>query len=214
MSDIEDQFQPIAQDYSDLENDKQRSRYELEVNWSSLENLLPDPPLKIMDYGCGSGTYSLRLAKAGYEVWAVDNAPDMIKQLPSSLVHGQVWDYHSPNMNVIFDIVLAKLVVQFVEDLPKFAKVMSQHLKSGGRLVISIAHPAKSRTLVGNKDKGVYFNQIGESDLRVQMIHRELTEYKQVFEGSGFEFVKSEAPIDPHTPNDPPKRLNMLFEAK
>ena len=39
---------------------------------------LPNPPAAVLDIGCGTGTFALDLANRGYDVTAVDPAPNMI----------------------------------------------------------------------------------------------------------------------------------------
>src|SRR5207244_11070644 len=40
--------------------------------------LLPPPPARLLDLGCGTGWTSVFFARAGYDVVGVDLAPDMI----------------------------------------------------------------------------------------------------------------------------------------
>ncbi|MCC5964088.1 MAG: methyltransferase domain-containing protein [Rhodobacteraceae bacterium] len=39
---------------------------------------LPDPPARILDIGCGTGTFALQLAERGYSVTGVDPASEML----------------------------------------------------------------------------------------------------------------------------------------
>src|SRR5262245_19051495 len=41
--------------------------------------LLPDPPARVLDLGCGTGWTSAFLARRGYDVLGVDIAPEMIR---------------------------------------------------------------------------------------------------------------------------------------
>src|SRR2546430_16388417 len=41
--------------------------------------LLPPPPARLLDLGCGTGWTSVFFARAGYEVVGLDLAPDMIE---------------------------------------------------------------------------------------------------------------------------------------
>ena len=142
---IEDQFEPIATEYSELENDKTMSRYELEVNWPSIVDVLPGKPATILDYGCGSGLYARKLKNDGYDVYASDNAPSMVAQLSDFGDHALQWTYQDPPLAIMFDVIIAKLVVQFVEDLSAFAKSMWQQLNQDGLLIVSVPHPDRSR---------------------------------------------------------------------
>jgi len=46
----------------------------------AVMSLLPPPPARLLDLGCGTGWTSVFFAKRGYEVAGVDIAPDMIEQ--------------------------------------------------------------------------------------------------------------------------------------
>jgi ubiquinone/menaquinone biosynthesis C-methylase UbiE len=46
----------------------------------AVMSLLPPPPGRLLDLGCGTGWTSIFFAKRGYEVVGVDIAPDMIQQ--------------------------------------------------------------------------------------------------------------------------------------
>lgn len=46
---------------------------------SIILSLLPPPPIKLLDLGCGTGWTSCFFAKRGYNVTGIDISPDMIK---------------------------------------------------------------------------------------------------------------------------------------
>ena len=48
------------------------------INISVLFSLLPPPPGRIVEFGCGTGWLSLILAERGYEVVGIDISPDAI----------------------------------------------------------------------------------------------------------------------------------------
>jgi len=211
MSGIETQFQPIASQYSQLENDQEKSSYELVVNWPSIMRQLPAPPARVLDYGCASGTYAALLAAAGYDVLAVDNAPDMLQ--PHEGVRTRLWSYQDQPLAEQFEAIVAKLVVQFVEDLPAFATAMRRQLVPGGVIVISVPNPDRSRPLVGGATTGSYLTHIGASGLEVRMIHREQAEFEAVFTAAGFHLAAAVKPQNPAEPAEQPKRLNLVFAA-
>jgi SAM-dependent methyltransferase len=48
---------------------------------AALRRLLPEPPLKVLDVGAGTGFLSLLLASQGYQVTATDLSPGMLDRL-------------------------------------------------------------------------------------------------------------------------------------
>jgi SAM-dependent methyltransferase len=48
---------------------------------AALRRLLPEPPLKVLDVGAGTGFLSLLLASQGYQVTAMDLSPGMLGRL-------------------------------------------------------------------------------------------------------------------------------------
>src|SRR4051794_28643184 len=45
-----------------------------------LTELLPEPPARIADLGCGTGSLSVLLARAGHQVTGVDTSPAMLER--------------------------------------------------------------------------------------------------------------------------------------
>jgi SAM-dependent methyltransferase len=57
-------------------SDPQCSGYMFEI--AAVMSLLPPPPARLIDFGCGTGWTSRMFAKRGYQVTGVDIAPDFI----------------------------------------------------------------------------------------------------------------------------------------
>jgi SAM-dependent methyltransferase len=72
-------------------------------------SLLPDPPARILDMGCGTGWTSAFLARCGYEVLGVDFSPEAIEtaasahQLAGLTFAAQDWDVPIPPEAGAFD---------------------------------------------------------------------------------------------------------------
>src|SRR4029077_8211934 len=49
-----------------------------------LAALLPEPPARLLDAGCGPGLYATRLATRGYEVFGVDVSPAAVEHAKAS----------------------------------------------------------------------------------------------------------------------------------
>lgn len=85
--------------------------------------LLPPPPARILDLGCGTGWTSRFLGKAGYTVVGIDIAPEAIQAATDSLgpeeggrVTFQVGDYETPPAQGVFDYVLFYDALHHAED--------------------------------------------------------------------------------------------------
>lgn len=162
-----------------------------------------------MDYGAGGGSFSQIMIDSGYYVLATDNSPNMIAELKSKNIPCRLWAYDEPPIDQIFDAIVAKLVIQFIDDLPAFATSMKRQLPSRGKLIVSVPHPDKSRELL-QKGSDTYLTEIGSTGLMVHMIHRELNEIRQNFEEQNYRIVAIDSPVD--KAGSQPKRLNLCFE--
>ena len=98
---------------------------------------------KILDYGCGTGIYARLLTKKGAKVKGFDISSEMLKiakhenpKLDFKLGSG----YKIP-FKEKFDIVLASLVVHYLEDWEKMFKEVSRVLKEGGIFIFSTGNP-------------------------------------------------------------------------
>ncbi|MBM7784388.1 class I SAM-dependent methyltransferase [Tenggerimyces flavus] len=108
-----------------------------------LAELLPTPPAKLADLGCGTGTLSVLLAEEGYDVVGVDQAPNMIdfavrKAKAAGLnVPFQHADASKPPLEAgTFDVVLARHVLWALPDPRAALERWRDLLKPGGRLVL------------------------------------------------------------------------------
>jgi ubiquinone/menaquinone biosynthesis C-methylase UbiE len=130
----------------------------------------------VLDVGCGSGYFSAELSQAAEKVIATDFSPEFVSlcqkkyqsQLNLSFV---VQDVMQPlNFeNKSVDVVVVKMVLQYVEDIHLFAKEANRVLKPNGKVVVAVDHPfntqfhyAQSLTGVKNpKYQGLkdYFNR-------------------------------------------------------
>ncbi len=65
--------------------DRVRNVVRQELISRQLDRHLPPPPARILDVGAGQGTQSIRLARMGYEVLAVEPDPEMRASLGAAL---------------------------------------------------------------------------------------------------------------------------------
>ena len=110
----------------------------------AIMHLLPPPPARILDLGCGSGWTSVFLGRAGYEVVGQDISADMIavaEQLRRkeglSRVRFVVGDYESGAWSSEFDAVLFFDALHHAVDERLAVKAAFDALKPGGICIAS-----------------------------------------------------------------------------
>jgi SAM-dependent methyltransferase len=104
--------------------------------------LLPQPPARILDLGCGTGWTSWFLAKSGYDVVGQDIAQDMIdlavkngERYGTSSAKFVVSDYESAEYHEEFDAALFYDSLHHAEDEGAAIRCAFRALKPGGALV-------------------------------------------------------------------------------
>lgn len=113
----------------------------LESN-TALDLLEPQRGMKILDAGCGTGNFCIKLARLGCTVTGVDISPDMLTIARSKYSHGLAIDYletdlkHLPFSDASFDGVLSMAVFEFVEEIDQVYRELYRVLKPGGKLLI------------------------------------------------------------------------------
>lgn len=106
--------------------------------------LLPQPPARLMDVGCGTGWTSLFFARRGFDVVGVDIAADMIdnanllKQRQG--VHNVrfvVGDYEDIHLDELFDCAVFYDSLHHAIDEESALRMVAKHLRPGGVCVTS-----------------------------------------------------------------------------
>ena len=103
------------------------------------------PEARVLDAGCGSGQLALALAARGARVTAVDLSPEMIRRarrhaeargLSVTWRTGAIDQLTEPL--AVYDAILARVVLQFVPNVPATLRAFRRVLKPGGRLLASV----------------------------------------------------------------------------
>jgi SAM-dependent methyltransferase len=110
----------------------------------AIMHLLPPPPARILDLGCGSGWTSLFLARAGYDVVGQDISPDMVAcaQLASrphavANLQFRVGDYERAPAYDLFDCVLFFDALHHAVDERRALQTAFEALRPGGLCITS-----------------------------------------------------------------------------
>jgi ubiquinone/menaquinone biosynthesis C-methylase UbiE len=104
---------------------------------------MPSPPARVADLGCGTGTLSVLLAKAGYDVTGVDYAPKMLEvarrktSAAGVSVRFVLGDASTPPLaHGAFDVALARHVLWAMPDPSAAVMAWVGLLAPGGRLLL------------------------------------------------------------------------------
>ncbi len=151
-------WEVLAERYAALVDSKAENAY---CERPATLFLLPDVRgKKVLDAGCGAGSYSEWLVAHGAEVVALDVSPKMVRLAQKRLgtrVCVRPADLNRPLdflEDESLDIVLCPLVLDYIEDwrstFAEFCRVLCEH----GLFIFSIGHPLTEFTL---RSGGDYF---------------------------------------------------------
>jgi len=114
------------------------------IEIGALFLLLPPPPLRLLDLGCGTGWTSRFFARRGYDVTGVDISDDMISCAEKHRLNEgidnlrfQVMDYESSPFKEEFDIAVFYDSLHHAEDEALALKAVYQALVPGGVCITS-----------------------------------------------------------------------------
>ncbi len=108
-----------------------------------LKQILPKPPSKIADMGCGTGALTELLAQDGHELVGLDISRQMVKtarqKLNASGVEArlEVRDVVDPRLRAgTYDVVLSRHVLWALPDAADAISTWFKLLRPGGRIVL------------------------------------------------------------------------------
>ena len=103
--------------------------------------------LRILDLGCGTALFGREALEQGCQLYVgVDGSRNMVTMAekilagsPGQVIHTtlETWDYPP----AAFDLVVSRLVLQYVEDVAAICANVHQALGVNGRFIFSVEHP-------------------------------------------------------------------------
>jgi ubiquinone/menaquinone biosynthesis C-methylase UbiE len=161
-----------------------------EPTLAALIELLPPPPLDVLDVGCGEGRFGLELVRRGYEVVGVDVEPRMV-ELASEHHRALVAEATElPFAEAAFPCVVSVHVLMEIEDLELAVAEISRVVQPGGALVAVVEHPFASGAKVERYSAPArYMWPVTHEgvDLALGGIHRPLGMYLSSLEAAGLQ---------------------------
>lgn len=127
-------------------NETRRGWYLMDLG--QIMKLLPEPPQRLLDLGCGPGWTSSMFAMSGYEVVGVDICPEMIelarKGPGSERVRFETWDYEASLPFGKFDLAVIYDALHHAGDAAAVVRNVYESLNEGGLLIT--AEPGKGHS--------------------------------------------------------------------
>jgi SAM-dependent methyltransferase len=106
--------------------------------------LVPAPPGRTLEVGCGEGRVARDLAARGHRVTALDASPTLLR---AAAEHDPAGEYvlgtaeALPFADASFGLVVAYNVLMDVDDMPAAVAEIARVLVGGGRLCACVTHP-------------------------------------------------------------------------
>lgn len=177
--------------------------------------LLPPPGRRTLDLGCGEGRLARDLNALGHDVVAVDSSELLIDAAreadPELEVH--VADAAAlPFSDASFDLAVAFMSLQDVDDLRAAVVEAARVLGPGCRLCLAVVHPVNSAGGFAGEDadspfviegsyleESYYQDDLARSGLPMQFVsaHRPLEAYTEALADAGFLIERLREPAVP-----------------
>jgi len=183
-------------------------------------DIVPPPGRRTLDLGCGEGRVSRDLAARGHSMVGIDVSPAMVEAArradPSIEVH-LAEAASLPFPDGAFDLVVAFMSLQDVDDLDRAVSESSRVLERGGRLCLAVVHPINSAGSFQGEDaqspfaiQGSYLDRSYSADeLRRDGIeitflgaHRPIEAYADALAGAGLLIERLREPRVPESAID------------
>lgn len=156
-----DAYNNFSSQYSQhIDNDSNFWNKCIEV--PAMEGLVKDKVSgkDVLDLGCGSGLFTIKLLNWGAKPVGIDVSEEMVKVARKSFseISFDVGDAEKlPYPDNSFDIVTSSLVLHYMKDLNKVMAEVARILRDGGIFIFSMHHPLfknhRSVMVDGKKEK-------------------------------------------------------------
>lgn len=120
-------------------------------NWPAFLELLPPPRRATLDLGCGEGRAGIALHELGHRVTGVDSSPSLARLASQKGAYDEVVLADAaaalPFPDHSFDLVIAFMSLQDMDDAAGVLQQSARVLMPGGRFVAAFVHPFASAQL-------------------------------------------------------------------
>jgi SAM-dependent methyltransferase len=166
--------------------------------------LVPAAGRRTLDLGCGEGRFSRDLRALGHDVVAVDASPTLVAAARAAAPEIAMLRADAaalPFAASAFDLVIAFMSLQDVDDMERAVAESARVLEPGGRLCLAVVHPFQSAGkftaddddapfVVGGSylDERHVLDEIERDGIRMTFAgrHRPIERYARALEDAGF----------------------------
>lgn len=175
----------------------------------TLGVLAPGPGEHILDAGCGTGRHLGPMLRAGSDPVGVDFSSGMLevarRNHPEAVLVLADLQRPLPFGDERFDAVLCALIGEHLDELSLALREMHRVLKTGGRLVFSVYHPAMAAS-----GKEAHFEKSGV-EYRLGARRYTIADYEDLLAEVGFaDVARHEFPGDERLVEEVPSAAGLL----
>lgn len=138
-------FNAVAKDYDQWYATKMGRFVDAVETACAFELFTPEQGQSILDVGCGTGNFSVKLAEKGAFVTGIDVSEDMLEiareksgDLPITFKHMDLYELDFQDNT--FDAVFSMAAFEFVKEPERALSELFRVLKPGGKLLIGTIH--------------------------------------------------------------------------
>lgn len=136
-------FDQEAEDYDKWYGTKMGAYVDKVETDCALSLLKIEPGMSVLDVGCGTGNFSLKLASRGASVTGIDSSRKMLEAArekaareKSNIEFIEMDALHLKFTDNTFDVVLSMAAIEFIPDYPKMISEMFRVCKTGGSVLV------------------------------------------------------------------------------
>ncbi|MHB8332366.1 MAG: class I SAM-dependent methyltransferase [Candidatus Dormibacteria bacterium] len=158
--------------------------------------LLPPPPGLVLDLGCGEGRLSRDLRALGFEVIGTDYSMELVTAARAADQAGtyvQADAAHLPFQDASFDLVVAFMSLQDMDQMDLAVAETTRVLRPGGRVCLAVVHPINST--------GAHESEAAQAAFRIENSYMAQRDYFDEMERDGLTmtFVSRHRPLQDYT---------------
>lgn len=180
------EYDAYAREFSDQRAGASLNRL---VEEPVVRELVGDPRgLRVLDAGCGDGSYARWLAEGGAHVRTIDASSELIAIAEDRTSEGTVeYAVHDltealPFADASFDLALCTLVTEYIEDIAALMRGFARVLAPGGRLVLSCDHPLLAGIVKNEQGERVLVDYFGRAKRSYAWFSRSIEVYSHTLE--------------------------------